>query len=97
MSRVCSCVYEATFTPLDGRCYYTQYVTTPYMPYCLFTADCTQTSDQTPNKHETSSQCLLLVHRLRRWPNIKQTLGLVFAGQLDKLNKLVGGPLLVGG
>ena len=47
MSRVCSCVYEATFTPPDGRCYYTQTVTTPYLPYCYFTADCTRISDQT--------------------------------------------------
>ena len=31
---------------------------------------------------------LLFVHRLRRWPNINQTLGqcLVLAGQLDRLN-----------
>ena len=49
--------YKATFTPPDGRCYHTQYMTTPYRPYCHFTADCNRISDQTPNKHETSSQC----------------------------------------
>ena len=34
-----------TFTPPDGRCYYT-----PYVPYCNFTADCTRISGQ-PVRH----------------------------------------------
>ena len=52
MSRVCSCVYEATLTPPDGGVIIHSIgapvtVTTPDTPYCHFTADCTRISDQT--------------------------------------------------
>ena len=64
-------------------------MTTPYMPYFHFTADCTRISDQTPNKHETSSQCYFIVGPpSATLAQHKQTLGhcLLFSGQLDRLN-----------
>ena len=77
------------YTPPNEPCLFMQYVTTPYMPYCHFTADCTRISDQTPNKHETSSQCYFIVGPpSATLAQHKQTLGhcLLFAGQLDRLN-----------
>ena len=59
------------------------------MPYCHFTADSTRISDRHPtNMRRQANVNLMLVYRLRRWPNIKQTLGqcLVFAGQLHRLS-----------